>query len=129
MFLPPRPLITTLSDTCYFSSSLLRLQVRDPQRSLIDPAVIGTENVLTSVAKVNSVRRVVLTSSVAAVAGRNDEKATGIYTEEDWNSTSTLSVSGHMPSGIDRLSLSLFHFLSLCLHICTAVVLHVYRSV
>lgn len=42
--------------------------MEDPQRDLIDPALKGTTNVLGSVAKSkDSVKRVVLTSSVAAV--------------------------------------------------------------
>ena len=51
----------------------------------------GTENVLNSVAKAGCVKRVVVTSSVAAVHGYNDDKD-GAYTEEDWNKTSTAKV-------------------------------------
>eukprot|EP00250_Pteridium_aquilinum_P019005 c24250_g2_i1 orf=42-1013(+) len=39
----------------------------DPQKDLIDPALKGTINVLNACAKAKSVRRVVLTSSIAAV--------------------------------------------------------------
>nr|CAN73813.1 hypothetical protein VITISV_028795 [Vitis vinifera] len=42
--------------------------VSNPQVELIDPAVKGTLNVLRSCAKVPSIRRVVVTSSMAAVA-------------------------------------------------------------
>lgn len=38
--------------------------ITDPQKQLVDPAVKGTLNVLGSVAKSKSVKRVVLTSSV-----------------------------------------------------------------
>ncbi|KAK9863563.1 hypothetical protein WJX84_008634 [Apatococcus fuscideae] len=64
----------------------------DPQKALIDPAVKGTENVLQSAAKVSSVSRVVLTSSVAAVQGNfgAPPKNGKLYTEEDWNETSTI---------------------------------------
>lgn len=63
------------------------------QSQLIDPAVRGTETVLESVAKAPTVKRVVLTSSTAAINGNNDDKPVGeVYTEEDWNRTSTLAV-------------------------------------
>eukprot|EP00250_Pteridium_aquilinum_P019004 c24250_g1_i1 orf=253-1224(+) len=39
----------------------------DPQKDLVDPAVKGTINVLNACAKAKSIRRVVLTSSIAAV--------------------------------------------------------------
>uniref|UniRef100_A0A061RCX3 Flavanone 4-reductase n=1 Tax=Tetraselmis sp. GSL018 TaxID=582737 RepID=A0A061RCX3_9CHLO len=65
----------------------------DPQKDLIDPAVKGTINVLQSVVKnKESVKRVVLTSSVAAVHGEyaSPPKSGDLYTEEDWNETSSL---------------------------------------
>lgn len=43
--------------------------VKDPQKDLVDPALIGTKNVLGSVNRTASVRRVVLTSSCAAIIG------------------------------------------------------------
>jgi dihydroflavonol-4-reductase len=63
----------------------------DPDEVFIRPAVQGTENVLNAVAKAGSVKRVVLTSSCAAVYGYNADKD-GAYTEEDWNRTSTRQV-------------------------------------
>lgn len=38
--------------------------VQDPQKELVEPAVKGTLNVLNSVAKSKSIKRVVLTSSI-----------------------------------------------------------------
>ncbi len=45
------------------------IEVEDPQRDLIDPAVKGTSNVLSSVAKHKKfVKRTIVTSSVAGRA-------------------------------------------------------------
>ena len=65
---------------------------KDPYRELINPAVEGTRNVLTSVDKADSVGKVVLTSSVAAIYGdAKDLEAVpgGAFTEEVWNTTSS----------------------------------------
>ncbi len=71
--------------------------VKDPQTQLIDPALLGTRNVLEEVNRTPSVNRVVLTSSCAAIYGDNADvqKAPGgILTEEIWNTSSSLS---HQP--------------------------------
>lgn len=68
--------------------------ITDPQRQLVDPAVKGTQNVLNSVGRTPQVKRVVLTSSVAAVHGDNidiQRTVKGIFTEADWNTTSSLT--------------------------------------
>jgi nucleoside-diphosphate-sugar epimerase len=65
----------------------------DPQRDLIDPAVKGTKNVLTTVNTTKSVGRVVLTSSCAAIFTDNTDVAEapgGILTEDIWNRTAAL---------------------------------------
>lgn len=69
---------------------------KDPQKDLVDPALIGTENVLNAVNKAGSVKRVVLTSSCVSIYG--DAKDTLAYpnqtmTEEQWNTTSSLKNS------------------------------------
>lgn len=67
--------------------------VKDPQRDLVDPALQGTENVLNSANQIETVKRVVLTSSCAAIIGdaRDCESyPNGIATEEQWNTTSTV---------------------------------------
>jgi nucleoside-diphosphate-sugar epimerase len=61
---------------------------------LVDPAVKGTANVLTSVAKTPSVKRVVLTSSCYAVLTDAADCALGKdgwATEEMWNSTASIA--------------------------------------
>lgn len=51
---------------------------------MIDPAVKGTLNVLGSCAKVPSVKRVVLTSSVAAVAYNGKPRTPDVVVDESW---------------------------------------------
>jgi nucleoside-diphosphate-sugar epimerase len=77
----------------HLASPFLIGQVDQPQQQLINPALQGTRNVLNSVNQTPSVERVVLTSSVAAVAGDNREveQTEGqILTEAHWNQTSNL---------------------------------------
>lgn len=81
----------------FHTASPFIASVADPQRDLVDPAVKGTRNVLNSVNRTTSVRRVVLTSSVAAIYGDNADMAasrTGVFTEADWNTSSNLE---HQP--------------------------------
>lgn len=58
--------------------------VKDPQAELIDPAVKGTLNVLGSCAKTPTVRRVVLTSSIAAVAYNGKPRTPEVVVDETW---------------------------------------------
>lgn len=69
------------------------LKVKDPQRELVDPALLGTRNVLEEASRTGTVRRVVLTSSMAAIYGDNADLSkakAGRFTEADWNTTSSL---------------------------------------
>ncbi|KAL1545002.1 phenylacetaldehyde reductase-like [Salvia divinorum] len=58
--------------------------VTDPQAELIDPAVKGTLNVLGSCAKAPSVKRIVLTSSIAAVAYNGKPRTPEVVVDETW---------------------------------------------
>ncbi|WP_339335970.1 NAD-dependent epimerase/dehydratase family protein [uncultured Maricaulis sp.] len=67
--------------------------VAAPQRDLVEPAVEGTRNVLAAAKATDSVRRVVLTSSCAAIYGDNSDIAgmpEGKLTEAVWNTSSSL---------------------------------------
>jgi nucleoside-diphosphate-sugar epimerase len=67
--------------------------VKNAQKELVEPALEGTRNVLDSVNKTESVKRVVLTSSVVAVYGDAVDLAKtekGIFTEEHWNFSSSV---------------------------------------
>ncbi|CAN4123162.1 unnamed protein product [Withania somnifera] len=68
----------------FHTASPFYLGAKDPQEELIDPAVKGTLNVLGSVAKTPSVRRVVLTSSVAAVAFNGKPRTPEVVVDETW---------------------------------------------
>ncbi|KAI9078269.1 hypothetical protein K1719_039771 [Acacia pycnantha] len=58
--------------------------VKDPQAELLDPAVKGTLNVLKSCAKFPSVKRVVLTSSMAAVTYNGKPRTPEVVVDEAW---------------------------------------------
>ncbi|KAJ4840307.1 hypothetical protein Tsubulata_022053 [Turnera subulata] len=58
--------------------------VKDPQAELLDPAVKGTLNVLNSCAKHPSIKRVVLTSSIAAVAYNGKPRTPDVVVDETW---------------------------------------------
>lgn len=81
----------------FHTASPFITSVKDPLKELVEPARLGTRNVLETVNHTPSVRRVVLTSSCAAIYGDNiDLKDTenGVFTEEHWNTTSSLT---HQP--------------------------------
>lgn len=63
---------------------------KDPQTELVDPAVNGTLNVLNAAAKAGTVKRVVVTSSFAALMRPAEE---GVFTESDWNTRDSLTRS------------------------------------
>ncbi|KAK6933849.1 NAD-dependent epimerase/dehydratase, partial [Dillenia turbinata] len=54
-------------DAVFHTASPAVLSVSDPQAELIDPAVKGTINVLASCARAPSIKRVIITSSLASV--------------------------------------------------------------
>jgi nucleoside-diphosphate-sugar epimerase len=69
-------------DALIHTAAAVILAAPDPQKQIIDVAVKGTQNVLDSVARVPSVKRIVMTSSIAAVMSYNQQDKT--YTEDDW---------------------------------------------
>jgi len=76
----------------------------DAEAALVRPAVEGTRNVLGSVNRTPSVRRVVLTSSVVSIFGDNKDMqgtANGVFTEADWNTTSTVK---HNPYSYSKVA-------------------------
>jgi dihydroflavonol-4-reductase len=87
----------------FHTASPFVLNVSDPQHDLVDPALIGTRNVLESVNNTPSVERVVLTSSIAAVFGDAADLLTypnGFADEKMWNFSSSLL---HQPYSFSKM--------------------------
>lgn len=86
----------------YHTASPFTLNVKNPQTDLIDPAVKGTRNVLQTACQIATVKRVVLTSSCAAIYGDNTDVAGvpgGVLTEANWNTTSSIA---HNPYSLSK---------------------------
>ncbi len=64
--------------------------IKNPQKELIDPALKGTKNILNSVNKTQSVKRVVLTSSCASIYQDATETTNKKLNEETWNTASSI---------------------------------------
>ncbi|MDC0100210.1 NAD-dependent epimerase/dehydratase family protein [Crocinitomicaceae bacterium] len=76
--------------------------IKDPQKDLVDPAKKGTKNVLGSANKTESVKRVVVTSSCAAIYGDGVdvlEMPNQELTEDLWNTSSSLD---HQPYSFSK---------------------------
>jgi len=81
----------------FHTASPCHLAVDDPQKDLVEPALLGTRNVLEEVNRTESVKRVVITSSCGAIYGDTADLASAkgaMFTEDDWNTTSSLT---HQP--------------------------------
>lgn len=77
----------------YHTASPFAMEVKDPQKELIEPARNGTKNVLETANEVDSVKRVVVTSSCAAIYADAIDTVNapgGKITENDWNTTASL---------------------------------------
>ncbi|XVE72297.1 hypothetical protein DITRI_Ditri11bG0028000 [Diplodiscus trichospermus] len=66
----------------------------DPEAEMIGPAVKGTLNVLKSCAKVASIKRVVITSSLASVVHNGKPLTQDVVVDETWFSDPLLSKEG-----------------------------------
>lgn len=69
------------------TASPFHFKPKDIQKDLLDPAVIGTTGILTSIQKhAPSVKKVVITSSFASIVdGTKGTRPGHTYSEEDWN--------------------------------------------
>jgi nucleoside-diphosphate-sugar epimerase len=72
------------ADGVFHMASPFFFETKDPQNELLDPALKGTLNVLRSVAKVPTVKRVVLTSSEAATTFNYTKLRPDLVIDETW---------------------------------------------
>lgn len=88
------------ADVVFHVASPFILTADDPEKDIVRPAVDGTENVLRAVAKADPrPRRVVVTSSVAAIVGdRSKTAANYVYGPDDWNESSTIDKEPYLLS-------------------------------
>lgn len=85
------------------ASPFIVSNIKDAKAQLLDPALMGTENVLTSANKIESVQRVVLTSSVVATYGDNQDmgdQGVRALNETHWNTTSS---ANHQPYNYSKV--------------------------
>jgi len=78
----------------FHTASPFTSDFKDPQKELVDPAVNGTRTVLEAANRTDSVTRVVLTSSCAAIYGDavdTGRAPRGMIDESVWNETSSLT--------------------------------------
>ncbi|KAJ4826233.1 hypothetical protein Tsubulata_032290, partial [Turnera subulata] len=71
-------------DGVFHTASPVSFSVQNPQADLIEPALKGTLNVLKSCAKVPSIKRVVLTASMASVAFNGTPLTPDVVVDETW---------------------------------------------
>ncbi|KAI4302512.1 hypothetical protein MLD38_038247 [Melastoma candidum] len=71
-------------DGVFHTASPVFFTAADPKTELIDPAVEGTLNVLRSCSKAPSIKRIVLTSSIAAVSFNGKPLTSDVLVDETW---------------------------------------------
>lgn len=79
------------------ASPFVVTKFKDAYQDLVKPAVEGTKNVLNSANRIKSVKKIVLTSSIASTYGdaaEIEKNNKGFFDENDWNSTSSVE---HQP--------------------------------
>ncbi len=81
------------------TASAVTLAAKDPQREIVDVAVNGAKNVVRAAIASGTNRRIVMTSSVAAVAGE-DRPTSHTFSEDDWNDTATVQKDAYGTSKV-----------------------------
>jgi dihydroflavonol-4-reductase len=65
------------------TASPFQIFVKNPEKDLVEPAVKGTENVITECLKNSNIKRVIVTSSMIAICEPKEESFK--YDEKNWN--------------------------------------------
>ena len=83
------------------TASPFLLKFKDPEKELVKPAVEGTKAILDAASKTLTVKKVVITSSMAAIKGdvKDIMDIDGGVNESEWNSTSNLN---HQPYSFSK---------------------------
>jgi nucleoside-diphosphate-sugar epimerase len=76
------------------ASPFITTNINDPMKDLVEPALHGTENAVRAALKSNSVKKIVITSSIAATMSSAMDKDGDCFTQTDWNKKSTLTSGG-----------------------------------
>ncbi|CAN1326981.1 Anthocyanidin reductase ((2S)-flavan-3-ol-forming) [Linum perenne] len=79
------------SDLVFHVATPVHFASQDPENDMIKPAIQGVENVLKACARAKTVKRVVLTSSAAAVTINNVKETGLVMDEKDWTDVEFLT--------------------------------------
>lgn len=82
---------------CHAAAAVV-LNAKDPQREIVDVAVEGTKNVLASIGKAGTVKRMAMLSSVAAIFATTPRPG-HTYGDADWNDDATVALN---PYGLGK---------------------------
>ena len=78
------PLLLGVTHVIHSASPLPGLHITNPVKELLEPAIHGTKTMIRSAAKAGTVRKLVVTSSVASIFD-NSAPAGTVFNEEKWN--------------------------------------------
>ena len=86
------------------TASPFKMQVNNPEKELLQPAVSGVDYVLSAAKKAKTIKRIVLTSSCYAIYGDNADAKTltnNRLDEGNWNTSSSID---HQPYAFSKVS-------------------------
>ena len=89
------------ADAVVHTAAVVAIRAKDPLRDIVEPSIIGTQNVLASADRSKTVKRIIHTSSVAAIQSY-DKPTDYIFTERDEATWSTIARGD--PYGYAKLS-------------------------